>query len=143
MIWNLFIAYVPPSDEVEMGGDIPRSVPTSTSLTSSSVMSDVAQSSAVADYSGELERQRQLAQYENQQRDIREKQQIELMRQQTASMLQVRQQAHREEATPAIEYVKNLTKIALNKLNKQSQEQQQMADQDERTKQRIKEQNIN
>ena len=134
---------IPPSDEVEMGDDIPHSVSTLISLTSSSVMSDAAQSSAVAEYSGELERQRQLEQYEIQQQDIREKQQIEPMRQQTASMLQKQIQAHREEATSAIEYVNKLTEIALNKLNKQSQEQQQMADQDERTKQRIKEQTIN
>ena len=97
---------LPLSDEVEMGDDIPHSI---SSLTSSSVMSGVIQSAAVADYSSELDRRRQLTQHENQQRDIRDKQQIELMRQQTASMLQEQEQAHREEATYAIEHVKNLT----------------------------------
>ena len=52
-------------------------------------------------------------------------------------MLQEQTQAHREEATYAIGYVNHLTETALNKLNKQNQEQQQMAAQDERTKQRI------
>ena len=46
-------------------------------------------------------------------------------------------QSHREEAPIALGYVNNLTENALNKLNKQTQEQQQMANQEERTKQRI------
>ena len=91
----------------------------------------------VANNSGEVERQRQLAQYEIQQQEIIHNQQIELVRQNAASMLQEQTQAHREEATYAIGYVNNLTETALNKLNKQSQEQQQMAAQDERIKQRI------
>ena len=59
-----------PSGEVEMGDDIPQDeIPRSVSpLTSSSSSSmSVTQNAAVADNSGEVERQRQLAQYEIQQ----------------------------------------------------------------------------
>ena len=88
MICTLFLAYrlevklklettspgLPPSGEVEMGDDIPRPL---SSLTSSSAMSGVANpNSAVAYNSGELERQRQLAQYEIQQQEIIHNQQI-------------------------------------------------------------------
>ena len=52
-------------------------------------------------------------------------------------MLQEQKQSHREEATLATGYVNQLTETALNKLNKQSQERQQMAANDERTRQRI------
>ena len=51
---------LPPSAEVEMGDDIPRSVSPLTSLASSSSIS-VTQNAAVADNSGEVDRQRQLA----------------------------------------------------------------------------------
>ena len=129
---------LPPSGEVEMGDDIPRSLSPLTTLSSRSAMSDVAhQSSAVADNSGEVDRQRQLAQYEIQQQEIKHNQQIELVRQNATSMLQKQTQAHREEATYAIGSVNNLIETTLNKLNKQNQEQQQMAANDERTKPRI------
>ena len=56
-------------------------------------------------------------------------------------MLREQKQSHREEATIATGYVIQLTETALNKLNnklnKQTQEQQHMAANDERTKQRI------
>ena len=65
MICNLFFAYVPPSDEVEMGDDIPRSVSTLTSISAMSVI----QTAAVANNSGEVERQRQIAEYERQQQE--------------------------------------------------------------------------
>ena len=52
-------------------------------------MSDVApQSSAVADLTNELERQRQIAEYELQQRETRESRQLENVRQEAASELQ-------------------------------------------------------
>ena len=52
-------------------------------------------------------------------------------------MLQEQAQPHREEASIALGYVNNLTETALNKLDKQSQELQQMAANGERTRQRI------
>ena len=68
-----------PSDETEIRDDmstrtIPRSETTwLPSLSRSSAMSDVAhQSSAVADISDELERQRQIAEHERQQQEIRQ-----------------------------------------------------------------------
>ena len=135
---------IPPSDEVEMGDDIPRDIkPRSvSSLTSSSISAmSGTQNAAVAGNSGELERQRQLAQYERQQQEIIYNQQLELVRQNTEKMLQEQKQSHREEATIATGYVIQLTETALNKLNnklnKQTQEQQHMAANDERTKQRI------
>ena len=82
---------LPPSDEVEMGDDKPRDeIPRSvSSLTSSgrSSMSVNHQSSAVADISGEIERQRQIAESERQQQDIIYSQQLELVRQNAESML--------------------------------------------------------
>ena len=53
---------LPPSDEVEVGDDIPRDeIPRSLSpLTGISAMG-VTQNAAVADNSGEIERQRQIA----------------------------------------------------------------------------------
>ena len=117
---------LPPSGEVEMGDDIPRDeIPRSVApLTSSSSSSmSVTQNAAVADNSGEVERQRQLAQYEIQQREIIPNRQIELVRQNAAPMLQEQTQAHREEATYAVSYafgyVKHLTETALKTLNKQ------------------------
>ena len=95
------------------------------------------QSSATADYSGGVERQRRIAHHEMQQRDIREQQQIELRRQQTASMLEAQRQSHREEASIALGSVTNLTENTLNRINKQSQEIQQMSVYDERTRQMI------
>ena len=112
--------------------EIPRSLSPLTTLTSSSSMS-VNQNAAVADISGEVERQRQIAQYERQQQEIRYNQQLELVRQNAESMLQEQKQSHREETTLAIGNVNELTETALNNLNKQSQEQQQMAANDERT----------
>ena len=124
---------IPPSDEVEMGDDIPRDeIPRSSSSSVS-----VTRNAAVADISGEVERQRQIAQYERQQQEIIYNQQLELVRQHAESMLQEQTQPHREEATIAIGYINELTEAALKTLNKQSQEQQQMAAQDERAKQRI------
>ena len=80
----------PPSDEVEMGDDIPRSETTwLPSLSRSSAMSDVAhQSPAVADIDGEVERQRHIAEYERQQQENRFHQQLGQVRQNIEKMLQ-------------------------------------------------------
>ena len=85
---------LPPSEETEITDDmstltIPRSETTYLpSLNRSPAMSDVApQSSAVADLSNELERQRQIAEYELQQRDIRQAQQLEVVRQEAGAEL--------------------------------------------------------
>ena len=134
---------LPPSEETEIRDDmstrtIPRSETTYLlSLNRSPAMSDVApQSPAVADLSNELDRQRQIAEYELQQRDIRQAQQLEPVRQEAGaelhSITQSLTEPHRNEATTAIAYVSNLTKNALNRLNKQSHELQQMAENDER-----------
>ena len=144
---------LPPSEETEIRDDmstrtIPRSETTCLpSLNRSQAMSDVApQSSAVADLTTELDRQRQIAEYELQQRDIRQSQQLELVRQEAVSELhsitQTLTESHRNEATTAIAYVTNLTENALNRLNstenalnrrnKQSHELQQMAENDEK-----------
>ena len=134
---------LPPSIETEIRDDmstrtIPRSETTYLpSLSRSQAMSDVApQSSAVADLTNELERQRQLAEYELQQREIRESRQLENVRQEAASELhsitRTLTESHRNEATTAIAYVNNLTENALNRLNKQSQELHHMAENDER-----------
>ena len=120
---------IPPSDEVEMGGDIPRGEIPRSSSSSMSV--------AVADIDGEVERQRQIAHYERQQQDIIFSQQLELVRQNAASMLHAQAQPHREEASIALGCVNNLTETALNKLNKRSQGLQQMAANDERTREII------
>ena len=112
------------------------------SLGSSQAMNvDVAhQSSAVADLTGEIERQKQIAEYERQQQEIRQSQQLEFVRQQAVSVLQSTTQAltesHRAEAISAIVYAASLTeKNAFTKLNKQNQETQQMASNDERSRQ--------
>ena len=82
---------LPPSDEIEMEDDIPHSETTRIpSLSRSSAMIDVAhQSSAVADNSNELERQRRIAEYERQQQEIRHIQQLELAKQNIVSELQL------------------------------------------------------
>ena len=56
-------------------------------------------------------------------------------------MLHAQAQSHREEASIALGYVNDLTENAVNKLNQQTQEQQHMYANDERTKQIFK--NIN
>ena len=83
-----------PSGETEIRDDmstrtIPRSETTwLPSLSRSPAISDVApQSSAVADLSNELERQRQIAEYELQQREIRQTRELELVRQEAVSEL--------------------------------------------------------
>ena len=94
------------------------------------------QSSAVADLTNEIERQRQIAENEIRQQEIRQTRQLEIVRQEAASELhsapQSLTESHRHEATSAIAYVTNLTENALNRLNKESQEIQQMAENDER-----------
>ena len=111
-----------------------------------------AQNAAVADVSGEVERQRHIAEYERQQQDITYSQQLELVRQNAESMLHAQAQSHREEAASMLHeqaqshreetsivlgHVNILTETTLNKHNKQSQERQQMAANGERTRQRI------
>ena len=84
---------LPPSEETEITDDmstltIPRSETTYLpSLNRSPAMSDVApQSSAVADLANELERQRQIAEYEIQQQEIRQTRQLELVRQEAVRL---------------------------------------------------------
>ena len=136
---------LPPSDETEIRDDMSTRTKTTylPSLGSSQAMSvDVAnQSSAVADLTGEIERQKQIAEYERQQQEIRQSHQMDLVRQDAASVLQATTQAltesHRIEATSAIPYVISLTENAFNQINTQSQEIHQMASNDERSSQTI------
>ena len=129
------------SEDTEMRDDMAVSSKTTSlpSLDSNAMSVDVAnQSTAVADHTGEIERQRQIAENERLQLEIRQSQQLENVRQQAASVLQATTQelteSHRNEA---IAYVTNLTENAFKKLNKQSQEIHQMASNDERTRQTI------
>ena len=85
---------LPPSIETEIRDamstrTIPRSETTYLpSLNRSQSMSDVAhQSSAVADLTNEIERQRQIAEYELQQQELRQTRQLEIVRQEAASEL--------------------------------------------------------
>ena len=76
---------IPPSDEVEMGDDIPRDgIPRSRG----SSMSVARQGSAVADIDGEIERQRQIAEYERQQQENTFNKQLEQVIQNIENMLQ-------------------------------------------------------
>ena len=76
-------------------------------------------------------RQRQIAEHERQQQEIRQTRQLDIAIQEAAAELHSRTQSieepSRNEATSAIAYVANLTGNALNKLDKQSQEIQQIA----------------
>ena len=134
------------SEDTEMRDDM--SVRSKTtylpSLGSGQAMSvDVAnQSSAVADHTGEIERQKQIAENERLQLEIRQSQQLENVRQQAASVLQATTQelteSHRAEAIAAIIHAASLTeKKAFTKFSKQNQEIQQMAANDERSRQTI------
>ena len=82
-----------------------------------------------------------VAEYERQQQEIRQSHQLEPVRQQGASVLQLTTQelteSHRNEAISAIVYAANLTQNAFKKLNKQNQEIQQVASNGERTRQMI------
>ena len=133
------------SEDTEMRDDMAVSSKTTSlpSLDSNAMSVDVAnQSTAVADHTGEIERQRQIAENERLQLEIRQSQQLENIRQQAASVLQATTQelteSHRAEAIAAIVHAASLTeKNAFTKLNKQSQEIQQMAANDERSRQTI------
>ena len=129
------------SEDTGMRDDMAVSSKTTSlpSLDSNAMSVDVEhQSSAVADHTGEIERQKQIAENERLQQEIRHSQQLENVRQQAASVLQATTQelteSHRNEA---IAYVTNLTENAFKKLNKQNQEIHQMASNDERTRQTI------
>ena len=107
---------LPPSDETEIRDDMPtRTMPRSEttylpSLNSRQAMSDnvANQSSAVADLTGEIERQRLIAENELRQQAIRQTRQLEIVRQEAAPVLQPTTQAltesHRNEATSATVY---------------------------------------
>ena len=134
------------SEDTEMRDDM--SVRSKTtylpSLGSNQAMSDnvANQSSAVADHTGEIERQKQIAENELRQQEIRQSQQLENVRQQAASVLQATTQelteSHRAEAIAAIIHAASLTeKKAFTKFSKQNQEIQQMAANDERSRQTI------
>ena len=93
------------SEDTEMRDDMAVSSKTTSlpSLDSNAMSVDVAnQSSAVADHTGEIERQRQIAENERLQLEIRQSQQLENVRQQAASVLQATTQelteSHRNEA---------------------------------------------
>ena len=133
---------LPPSIDTEIRDNMStRTIPPSEttylpSLNRSPAMSDVApQSSAVADLTHELERQIAIAEYEKKQ-ELRQTRQLEIVRQEAASVLhsttQSLTESHRNETTTAIAYVSGLTENALNRLNKQNQGLQQMAENDER-----------
>ena len=120
---------------------IPRSETTYLpSLGRSEAMSDdvANQSTAVADLTNEVERQRQIAEHERQQQEIRQTRQLEIVIQEAASELHPRTQSIEEsvrnEATSAIAYVANLTDNAWNKLNQQTRKynrwQRMMKEQD-------------
>ena len=133
------------SEDTGMRDDMAVSSKTTSlpSLDSNAMSVDVAnQSSAVADHTGEIERQRQIAENERLQLEIRQSQQLENIRQQAASVLQATTQelteSHRAEAIAAIIHAASLTeKKAFTKFSKQNQEIQQMAANDERSRQTI------
>ena len=133
------------SEDTEMRDDMAVSSKTTSlpSLGSNAMSVDVAnQSSAVADHTGEIERQKQIAENERLQLEIRQSQQLENIRQQAASVLQATTQelteSHRAEAIAAIIHAASLTeKKAFTKFSKQNQEIQQMAANDERSRQTI------
>jgi len=133
------------SEDTEMRDDMAVSSKTTSlpSLDSNAMSVDVAnQSTAVADHTGEIERQRQIAENERLQLEIRQSQQLENIRQQAASVLQATTQelteSHRTEAIAAIIHAASLTeKKAFTKFSKQNQEIQQMAANDERSRQTI------
>ena len=133
------------SEDIEMRDDMAVSSKTTSlpSLDSNAMSVDVAnQSTAVADHTGEIERQRQIAENERLQLEIRQSQQLENIRQQAASVLQATTQelteSHRAEAIAAIIHAASLTeKKAFTKFSKQNQEIQQMAANDERSRQTI------
>jgi len=133
------------SEDTEMRDDMAVSSKTTSlpSLDSNAMSVDVAnQSTAVADHTGEIERQRQIAENERLQLEIRQSQQLENIRQQAASVLQATTQelteSHRAEAIAAIIHAASLTeKKAFTKFSKQNQEIQQMAANDERSRQTI------
>ena len=133
------------SEDTEMRDDMAVSSKTTSlpSLDSNAMSVDVAnQSTAVADHTGEIERQRQIAENERLQLEIRQSQQLENVRQQAASVLQATTQelteSHRAEAIAAIIHAASLTeKKAFTKFSKQNQEIQQMAANDERSRQTI------
>ena len=119
---------LPPSIETEIRDDMStRTTPRS---------ENAHQSSAVADLTNEVERQRQIAENELRQQEIRQTRQLEIVRQEAVAELHSATQSitesTRNQATSAIAYVANLTKNALNRLNKESQELHQMAANDER-----------
>ena len=123
------------SEDTGMRDDMSVSSKTTSlpSLGSNAMSVDVAnQSSAVADHTGEIERQKQIAENERLQLETRQSQQLENVRQQAASVLQATTQelteSHRAEAIAAIVHAASLTKKnAFTQLNKQNQEIQQMA----------------
>ena len=119
---------LPPTIETEIRDDM------STRTIPSSGMEH--QSTAVADYTNEIERQRQITENELRQQETRQTRQWEIVRQGAASELQPTTQAltesHRHEATSATTNLINLAEDAWNKLNKENQEQRQMAENDER-----------
>ena len=81
---------IPPSDETEMRDDMPQSGSSTTIYLPSlgDAEMEILQNAAIADYSEQVERQRQIAESEKLRQAIREQQQIELMRQQTAKLLE-------------------------------------------------------
>ena len=96
-----------------------------------------------------MERQRQIAEYEQHQQETRHQEQLELARQQTQALLQEQEQAHRGEAHALLQeqeqaHRREATSVfnqvkqeAERVLSKEYQERQNMDNQDERVRARI------
>ena len=130
---------LPPSIETEIRDDMStRTVAHSDDMSTRTIprSENAHQSSAAADLTNKIERQRPIAENKLRQQEIRQTRQLETVRQEAVAELHSATQpiteSTRTEATSATAYVANLTKNALNRLNKESQELHQMAANDER-----------
>ena len=130
---------LPPSMETEIRDDMStRTIPNSDDMSTRTIprSENDHQSSAVADLTNEIERQRQIAENELRQQDIRQTRHLEIVRQEAVAELHSATQpitaSTRNEASSAIAYVANLTENALNRLNKENQELHQTAANHER-----------
>ena len=89
---------LPPSEETEIRDDMStRTIPRSVNVAN--------QSSAVADYTNEIERQRQIAENERLQQELRHNHQLEIVRQEAASVLQPTTQTLTEQIVQKVQQV--------------------------------------
>ena len=89
---------LPPSEETEIRDDMStRTIPRSVNVAN--------QSSAVADYTNEIERQRQIAENERLQQELRHNHQLETVRQEAASVLQPTTQTLTEQIVQKVQQV--------------------------------------